>query len=175
MSLLTDTRKKIKENGGILALNQIAEIDGNSIQRASKLEKIAIYEELKSEHPDWHNDQICAAMQSSISTMSRIRRDLGVKSSWRYDIPLNTKRNTTKWHCEKCNKDMLETSKESHLKSKTHINKSSVESESNTLRSKPTSSSKPKTTKQTKAEIGGNEEMTDEQLDEIIKNSCGGI
>ena len=169
MSLLTDTRKKIKENGGILALNQIAEIDGNSIKRASKLEKIAIYEELKSEHPDWHNDQICAAMQSSISTMSRIRRDLGVKSSWRYDISLKTKRNTTKWHCEKCNKDMLETSKEGHLKTKTHLQS---ESESNSPHNKPTTSNKddsitPKKLrlKNTKKEIGGNEENEMYQID----------
>jgi hypothetical protein len=121
MNLLTETCKRIKENGGILALQLISEIDGNAIQKASKLEKIAIYEELKTEHPDWNNSKICAAMQSSASTMSRLRRDLGIKSPWHYNIPSKRKRNTTKWHCDKCNKEMLETSREAHIKSKTHL------------------------------------------------------
>ena len=90
MSILSEVRKKID-------ISNIVEegfLDGNLIQRRAKLEKIAIFTEIKSEHPEYTNKEICNAMQISPSTMNRIRKDLAVKSPYRYDIQTNRK--TTK-------------------------------------------------------------------------------
>ncbi len=94
MSLLSEIRKKIN----IQDLSETGQLNGNLIQRAAKLEKIAIFSEIKSEHPDYSNKQICDAMQISPSTMIRIRKDLAVKSPYRYDIatPKRKKKEETK-------------------------------------------------------------------------------
>jgi hypothetical protein len=102
--------------------------------------------------------------------MSRIRRDLGVKSSWRYDIKLNTKRNTNKWHCDKCNKDILETSKEGHLKSKTHLGISIETKKDKSSKNKieNTIAGDDSTLLTQTNKFDNNNEITDEYLDNLI-------
>ena len=87
MSILSEVRKKID----ISNIVEEGSLDGSLIQRRTKLEKIAIFMEIKLEHPEYTNKEICNAMQISPSTMNRIRKDLAVKSPYRYDIQSNRK------------------------------------------------------------------------------------
>jgi hypothetical protein len=88
MSFLSEMRKKIN----LKDLAENGQLDGNSIQRAAKLEKIAVFSEIKSEHPKLSNKEICDLMETTPSTMLRIRKDLAVKSPYRYDISAKSKK-----------------------------------------------------------------------------------
>lgn len=83
MSILNETLKKIN----LQTFADEGALDVNLLQRRTKVMKTAVFNQIMLEHPEYTNKQICDAMNISPSTMCRIRRDLGAKSPYRYDIP----------------------------------------------------------------------------------------
>jgi hypothetical protein len=88
MSILNETLKKIN----LQTFADEGALDVNLLQRRTKIMKTAVFNQIMLEHPEYKNKQICDAMNISPSTMCRIRRDLGAKSPYRYDI-VTPKRN----------------------------------------------------------------------------------
>src|SRR5829696_4888448 len=83
MSILQTARNKIS----LKSLAEEGAIDANLIQRQAKVENVAVYMQIKKDNPELKNNDICAAMGISASTMRRTRKDLAVTSPYRYDIP----------------------------------------------------------------------------------------
>jgi hypothetical protein len=83
MSILNETLKKID----LQTFADEGALDVNLLQRRTKVMKTAVFNQIMLEHPEYNNKQICDVMNISPSTMCRIRRDLGAKSPYRYDIP----------------------------------------------------------------------------------------
>jgi hypothetical protein len=148
-------------NISLTNVSNTATIDSNLLNRHYKLEQVLIFNEIRKNNPHLNQKDIAAQMGTSVTSLQRIRKDLAMKSPYRYDIATRKKPKdltndsvpsgsikNNKWHCDNCNKDMMEKSKESHLKSKTHLQ---------------IVSSKPKH----QTAIGGEDEVIDEYLNKL--------
>ncbi len=61
-------------------------IDSNSINRNYKLRQTAIFNALREANPHLKSKELAEQMGTSPSTLQRIRKDLNMKSPYRYDI-----------------------------------------------------------------------------------------
>jgi transcriptional regulator with XRE-family HTH domain len=73
-------------------LKLLSEITPEKISNAYKTNLIIKFMNIKLEQPNLSQNQICSKLGISSSTIKRIRQDLNVKSPYRYDIPLKTKK-----------------------------------------------------------------------------------
>ena len=94
MSILQTARNKIS----LKSLAEEGAIDANLIQRQAKVENVAVYMQIKKDNPELKNNDICAAMGISASTMRRVRKDLAVSSPYRYDIPMRKTKSQMKFN-----------------------------------------------------------------------------
>ena len=83
------------ENNKILSrmerIDTYSNLDPNKIMNSYKMELIDRYLQEKTMHPELHSKALCKTLKISSSTINRTRRDLGLKSFYQYDIPLNKK------------------------------------------------------------------------------------
>ena len=63
-----------------------SDIDANSINRNYKLRQTAIFNALREANPHFSAKELAKEMGTSTSTLQRIRRDINMKSPYRYDI-----------------------------------------------------------------------------------------
>lgn len=76
----------------------LSEINPEDITKVHKINIIFKFMNIKAAQPNLTQEQICKKLGISSSTIKRIRQDLNVKSPYRYDVPLKSKKstNTTK-------------------------------------------------------------------------------
>jgi ribosomal protein L1 len=117
MSILNETLKKIN----LQTFADEGALDVNLLQRRTKVMKTAVFNQIMLEHPEYNNKQICDAMNISPSTMCRIRRDLGAKSPYRYDIP-TPKRKTKVSDLDEQNNNNTDSKVKTTQKSDSNIN-----------------------------------------------------
>jgi hypothetical protein len=72
------------------AIAQTATLDPNLLNKHFKLEQVARFNELRLANPRLKQNEIAHLMGTSDSTLKRIRKDLGLGSAYRYDIPVFT-------------------------------------------------------------------------------------
>ena len=73
-------------------LKLLSKINPENINNAYKTNLIIKFMNIKIEQPDLSQDQIFGKIGISSSTIKRIKQDLNVKSPYRYDIPLKSKK-----------------------------------------------------------------------------------
>ena len=87
-TLFESTRQRIRNSGGLKFMADEALIDANLLQKQIKVEKIAIFSQIKMDNPKMTNKEICEHMGLSETTMRRIRKDLNVSSPFRYELAM---------------------------------------------------------------------------------------
>lgn len=73
----------------------LSEINPEDITKVHKINIIFKFMNIKAAQPNLTQEQICKKLGISSSTIKRIRQDLNVKSPYRYDVPLKSKKSTT--------------------------------------------------------------------------------
>ena len=69
----------------------IGSMDPNIINEHYKLEILAKFNEARLANPNIKSNELAHMIGTSDSTLKRIRRDLAIKSPYRYDIPIKNK------------------------------------------------------------------------------------
>ena len=85
----------ILRNIDLETISSSANIDANSINRNYKLRQAAIFNAIKEANPHLKSKEIALQMGTSPSTLQRIRKDINMKSPYRYDIQSNRKPSKT--------------------------------------------------------------------------------
>ena len=96
-------------------LERIKSLENVKPENITKVHKMMLLEnflEQKEMHPNVKAAGIAKSIGSSLSTINRTRKDLGVKSFYQYDIPVNkvtrlkeVDRKQESFKCSDCNKD----------------------------------------------------------------------
>ena len=109
MSILIEAKKNLN----IQKKAEEVIIDSNIFNKHAKITKIALFEQIREDNPTLSNIEICSIMGSTPTTMRRIRKDLSVKSPYRYDIPIPKK---GKKNNESINNNNLKSSSKTNIK-----------------------------------------------------------
>jgi hypothetical protein len=148
MSILNEVLKKID----LQKFVEDGASDVNLIQRRTKVLKTAAFNQIMLENSDYKNKDICKAMNISPSTMCRIRRDIGAKSPYRYDIPTPRRK---KKDLDEQNPNMKETQKPESSKKITTPKKAGQPKQKTTVENIP----------------AGADISSDGEIEELLKNS----
>ena len=73
-------------------LNSLKNLDTKTIRLLPKVNTIMKFIEAKEEKPNLTEYQLCKKIGTSVSTFNRIRKDLGISSFYRYDVPLKKRK-----------------------------------------------------------------------------------
>ena len=72
-------------------IKSLKDFDGKSMRLFPKVNTVMKFIEAKEEEPHLTEYQLCKKIGTSVSTLTRIRKDLGISSFYRYDVPLKKK------------------------------------------------------------------------------------
>jgi hypothetical protein len=73
-------------------IDSVANMDPNSIKKVFQLNQMLEFATLKSQNPRMKQADLCKQMGTSKSVLQRTRKDLGMSSLYRHDVPLKTKK-----------------------------------------------------------------------------------
>lgn len=113
-------------------LKLLSDLNPENINNAYKTKMIIDFMNIKLEQPNLSQDQICGKLGISSSTIKRIRQDLNVKSPYRYDIPLKSKKSNGQSPAKSKkveDKNIIEKKNESSIKVKKETKKIKVKKE----------------------------------------------
>ncbi len=72
----------------------LSSIQPEHIRKYDRMDIVIKFMQAKKEHPDYNKNQLCSSIGVSDSYLKRVMKDLGIKSFYRHDIPINKKNNT---------------------------------------------------------------------------------
>lgn len=84
---MTDDINNFDEVSHLNNLNSRKNITGHDVTRDSKLRLLTKYEQQKIKYPNLSNEDLCKSINSTSYEMNRIKKDLGIDTSKKYDIP----------------------------------------------------------------------------------------